>query len=117
MNREGAETYLRLLAEAAMRGSLAPAGEPGPPGASRLKLVGQALIAVGALDLGTEEILVDFNLAMAVRHLHSDPGQGPGQAVTVAQWLSQGRAVLHRKPHQAPPPAGPAGAVSVEAAR
>ena len=31
MDREGAETYLRLLAEAAMRGSLAPAAEPRAP--------------------------------------------------------------------------------------
>src|SRR5690242_13832588 len=111
MDREGAETYLRLLAEAAMRGSLAPAAEPGPPGASRMMVVGHALTAVGALDpVVTEEILTDFRLAVSVRHLHNDPGQGPGQAVTVAQWLSQGRAVLHRKPHQAPPPAtAPAG--------
>ena len=117
MDREGAETYLRLLAEAAMRGSLAPAVEPGPPGASRMMVVGHALTAVGALDpVVTEEILTDFRLAVSVRHLHSDPGQGPGQAVTVAQWFSQGRAVLHRKPHQAPSPAtAPAEAVSVEA--
>ncbi len=117
MDREGAETYLRLLAEAAMRGSLTPAVEPGPPGASRMMVVGHALTAVGALDpVVTEEILTDFRLAVSVRHLHSDPGLGPGQAVTVAQWLSQGRAVMRRKPHQAPPPpTAPAGAVSVEA--
>jgi len=30
MDREGAETYLRLLAEAAMRGSLAPAAARSP---------------------------------------------------------------------------------------
>ena len=50
MDREGAETYLRLLAEAAMRGSLAPAAEPRPPDTSRLLVVGHALTAVGALD-------------------------------------------------------------------
>ena len=46
---------------------------------ARLKLVGQALAAVGALDLGTlEEILVDFNLAMAVRFSGDQrPGAGP----------------------------------------
>src|SRR6516164_7764306 len=112
MDREGAETYLRLLAEAAMRGSLAPAAEPGPPGTSRMMVVGHALTAVGALDpVIAEEILTDFRLAASVRHLHSDPGQGPGQAATVAQWLGQGRAVLRRKPHQAPAPAtAPAGA-------
>jgi hypothetical protein len=103
MDREGAETYLRLLAEAVMRGSLAPAAEPGPPGTSRMTVVGHALTAVGALDpVIAEEILTEFRLAVSVRQLHGDPDQGPGQAVTVAQWLSQGPAVLHRKPHSAP---------------
>ncbi len=106
MDREGAETYLRLLAEAAMRGSLAPAVEPRAPGASRMLAVGHALTAVGALDPVTaEEILTDFRLAVSVRHLHSEPGQGPGQAVAVAQWLSQGRAVLHAKSPPGPSPA------------
>ncbi len=105
MDREGAETYLRLLAEAAMRGSPAPAVEPRAPGASRMLAVGHALTAVGALDPVTaEEILTDFRLAVSVRQLHSEPGQGPGQAVTVAQWLSQGRAVLHAKSPPAPAP-------------
>jgi hypothetical protein len=49
MNREGAETYLRLLAEAAMRGSLAPAAELRAPGASRILVVGHALTVVSAL--------------------------------------------------------------------
>jgi hypothetical protein len=103
MDREGAETYLRLLAEAAMRGSLAPAAEPRPPDTSRLMVVGHALTAVGALDPVTaEEILTDFRLAVSVRQPHGDPGQRPGQTVPVTQWLSQGRAVLHKKPHPAP---------------
>ena len=106
MDREGAETYLRLLAEAAMRGSLAPAAGPGPPGASRMMVVGHALTAVGALDpVVAEEILADFRLAVTVRQLHGEPGQIPGQAVTAAQWLGQGRAHPHRNPHPAPPPA------------
>ena len=110
MDREGAETYLRLLAEAAMRGSLAPAVELRAPGASRMLAVGHALTAVGALDpVVTEEILTDFRLAVSVRHLRSEPGPGPGQAVTVAQWLSQGRAVLHAKSPPAPSPALPPG--------
>ena len=36
MDREGAETYLRLLAEAAMRGSLTPAAAPRAPDASTM---------------------------------------------------------------------------------
>src|SRR5438445_202129 len=105
MNREGAETYLRLLAEAAMRGSLAPAVAARAPNASTIMVVGHALTAVGALDPVTaEEILADFRLAVTVRHLHGEPGQGPGQAVTVVQWLTQGRPVLRGKPRPAPSP-------------
>jgi len=104
MDREGAETYLRLLAEAAMRGSLAPAA-PRAPNASTILVAGHALTAVGALDPVTvEEILTDFRLAVTVRQLHSEPGQGSGQAVTVAQWLGQGRAALRPKPRPAQPP-------------
>ena len=105
MDREGAETYLRLLAEAAMRGSLAPAAAARAPNASTIMVVGHALTAVGALDPVTaEEILTDFRLAVTVRHLHGEPGQGAGQAVTAAQWLAQGRPVLRGKPPRAPAP-------------
>ncbi len=85
MNREGAETYLRLLAEATMRRSLDAARErsgPPDPGGHRARLltVGQALAAVGAMDPVTlEEILVDFNLAMSVRQLAGPAEQGAGQ--------------------------------------
>jgi hypothetical protein len=101
MDREGAETYLRLLAEAAMRGSLAPAAAARAPNASTIMVVGHALTAVGALDPATaEEILADFRLAVTVRQLHGEPGQ----AVTAAQWLAQGRPVLRGKPRPAPSP-------------
>jgi hypothetical protein len=106
MNREGAETYLRLLAEAALRRSVEAAREqPGPvdPGGHRGRLlpVGQALAAVGAMDLVTlEEILVDFNLAMNVRQLavlaDQDAGQEPGQpgrAARAARLLAQGQSI------------------------
>ena len=70
MDREGAETYLRLLAEAAMRGSLTPAAAPRAPNASTIMAAGHALTAVGALDPVTaEEILTDFRLAVTVRRL------------------------------------------------
>src|SRR2546429_159699 len=104
MDREGAETYLRLLAEAAMRGSLTPAAARAP-NASTIMVVGHALTAVGALDPVTaEEILADFRLAVTVRHLRGEPGQGGGQAVTAVQWLAQGRPVLRGKPRPAPSP-------------
>ena len=98
MDREGAETYLRSLAEAAMRGSLTPAATPRAPNASTIMAAGHALTAVGALDPVTaEEILTDFRLAVTVRQLRGEPGQ----AATVAHWLGQGRAVLRGKPHPA----------------
>ena len=98
MDREGAETYLRLLAEAAMRGSLAPAAELRAPGASRILVVAHALTVVGALDPVTaEEILTDFRLAESVRWLHREPAV---QGVTAAEWLTQGWAGL--RPKQAP---------------
>ncbi len=111
MDREGAETHLRLLAEAAMRGSLAPAVAPHALNASTITVVAHALTVVGALDPVTaEEILTDYRLAVSVRHLHSEPGQGPGQAVTGAQWLTQGRAVLRPRQRAAQSPAvGPPG--------
>jgi hypothetical protein len=91
MNREGAETYLRLLAEAAIRRARSASQEHGLAGSAdlgghrtRLKLVGQALAAVGALDSGPlEDILVDFNLAMAVR-ASSAAGPGRGQALAAS---------------------------------
>jgi hypothetical protein len=89
MNREGAETYLRLLGEAELRGSLTAAtqrlwaGGPGISGGGRAKLivVSQALIAVGALDAQTaEDIVADFDLAVSVRLLHEQTSQGPDPA-------------------------------------
>ena len=78
MDREGAETYLRLLAEAAMRGSRAPAVEPGPPGVSRMMVVGHALTAVGALDPDVlEKILAESPLApylVEAGFIRSGPG-------------------------------------------
>ena len=98
MDREGAETYLRSLAEAAMRGSLTPAATPRAPNASTIMAAGHALTAVGALDPVTaEEILTDFRLAVTVRQLRGEPGQ----AATVAHWLGQARAVLRGKPRPA----------------
>jgi hypothetical protein len=76
MNRERAETYLRLLAEAGLRDP-APAS-PWAPRAADAPFVtapitvtraAWALTAVGALDLQTAEaILADAELAVAARH-------------------------------------------------
>jgi hypothetical protein len=82
MNRERAETYLRQPAEAELRHArtLPAACIPGRRNTARLALVVQALLAVGAVDVGTaDEIRADLELAVAVRQ----PGQvnqtSPGQ--------------------------------------
>jgi len=83
MNREGAETYLRLLAEALIRGSLAAvpgsAWAEGPAdGRTRMMAVGHALTAVGALGIETlEDIVADFDLAVNVRQQDQAAGREP----------------------------------------
>jgi hypothetical protein len=86
MNRAGAETFLRLLAEAEIRGSLAPAARPPGPGGpgvrsggqARMMTVARALTAVRALDADTvEDIMADFDLAVDVRQLHEQASPGP----------------------------------------
>ena len=68
MNRGRAETHLRQLAEAELRRGTAP-GTLGRGHAGRLPLVAQALIAVGAVDVGTADaIQADLDLALAARH-------------------------------------------------
>ena len=72
MNRESAETHLRQLAEAELRGATT-LGRRDSGHVGSLPLVAQALIAVGAVDVGTaDEILAEFDLALAVR----EPGEG-----------------------------------------
>lgn len=81
MNRERAETCLRLLAEAEMRGAVETAPTSGAPWSAdsidpslpKLVKVAQALTTVGALDGETaEEILADFAIAAGARR-HSGP--------------------------------------------
>jgi len=68
MNRGRAETHLRQLAEAELRRATAP-GALGRGHAGRLPLVAQALIAVGAVDVGTaDEIQAELDLALAARY-------------------------------------------------
>ena len=88
MNREGAETYLRLLAEAQIRGPLAPAlREPREGRLSNVKMmaVALALAAVGALDSETvEDIMADFELTVSARQLYDD--YPPGRAEATARY-------------------------------
>jgi len=106
MNREGAETFLRLLAEAEMRKQLAPDPPPwaGGPGSGRVKVyvVGQALIAVNALDHEiVGDVLADFDVAVSVRRLH---GATPARTVRAA---SAARLAAQLQPGRPRPPLQP----------
>jgi hypothetical protein len=76
MDRGRAEAHLRLLAEAELRRATAP-GARSLGHSGRLSLVAQALIAVGAVDVGTaDEIQAELDLALAVRQ-PGDEGAAP----------------------------------------
>jgi hypothetical protein len=71
MDREGAETYLRLLAEAELRRAttIAAASLPGRWRSTRLELAAQALSAVGAVGADVaDEIQADIGLAVGGRY-------------------------------------------------
>jgi hypothetical protein len=114
MNRERAETILRLLAEAKLRGQMAPDPPPwtGGPGAGRVKVhvVGQALTAVGALDHETvRDVLADFDLAVGVRRMHR---AGPAIATRAA---SAARFGAQLSPGRPAPPLHPPGPPAIHA--
>jgi hypothetical protein len=84
MNRERAETFLRLLVEAELREPALPP-LPAPPSSdaplvsmsAALTRAAWALIAVGALDLETAEgVLADAELALAARQRPEPPEAG-----------------------------------------
>jgi hypothetical protein len=80
MNRERAETYLRLLAESEVRRVTAlPDGSAVRQWqAPRVMLAAQALCAAGAIDDGAAaQVRSEFDLALGVRQL-SRPGISPG---------------------------------------
>ena len=90
MNRERAETYLRLLAEAELRDPAlasfqAPRWADAPFVTVPIPLIraAWALTAVGALDLDTAEaILADAELAVAARRLPETAAPGPAGPVS-----------------------------------
>ena len=84
VNRERAETYLRVLAEAELRRATSqPWGTAPRDGyAARVKRVAQVLVFVGALDEGiADQILDDFELALGARQT--------GQIASVPGWFTQ----------------------------
>ena len=85
MNRERAETYLRVLAEAELRRSASRSwGDAQRAGdGARVNRVAQVLAFVGALDDEVaDQILDDFELALGARQT--------GQAASVPGWFSGG---------------------------
>jgi hypothetical protein len=124
MNRERAETFLRLLVEAELRGPALPALPPPPPATPfvmksvALTRAAWALTAVGALDPGTAEaVLADAELALAARHRPEPPeagvisSAGAPLAVPAAAPAALGRFTSARfRIRPAPrPPGGPGG--------
>ena len=116
MNRERAETYLRLLAEAELRDpALALSSAPSsalPPARSAdapfvtapvaLTRAAWALTAVGALDLRTAEaILADAELAVAARHRPEVAAASPAGPRLGPRRFAGGRA-LARMSHLMP---------------
>jgi hypothetical protein len=91
MDRERAETYLRLLAEAELRRAMTmPAGGTGGRWHSaRLTLAAQALTAVGAVGAGVaDEIQADVGLAIGARRQLVARGPGPGRIQPTPQRAS-----------------------------
>jgi hypothetical protein len=110
MNRERAETHLRLLAEAELRhATTRPAAGGLLDGchSARLELVAQALHAAHAFDMAdANEIQAELALALGVRQ----PRQGPAGPVPYAQanlaWLMHS-ARYSTAPHRTPSPHAP----------
>jgi hypothetical protein len=102
MNREGAETYLRVLAERQLRGWVAAGpGSGGGTVTATLTAVSQALTAVHALDDELAvDILTDFDLAMRVRQppdpAAPQPGAGRAPGATGASKYGPARMRLAR---------------------
>ncbi len=79
MDREYAETYLRLLADAELRRAMTRTWGTSPQGggAARVKRVGQVLTVAGALDDEVaDQILDEFELALAARQAGSARQRG-----------------------------------------
>ena len=119
MNRERAETYLRLLAEAELRDP-ALASSPAPRSADApfvtapitLTRAAWALTAVGALDLQTAEaILADAELAVATRRLPEVAVRSPAGPRLGPRRFAGGRP-LARMSHLMPSVPAPAPAAS-----
>jgi hypothetical protein len=91
MDRERAETYLRVLAEAELRRATSQSGGHAERAGSiaRVRRVAQALVLVGALGEGAaSQVLDDLELAFSVRQA--------GQGAPAAGWLTRRAAAAGR---------------------
>jgi hypothetical protein len=114
MNRERAETHLRLMAEAEMRDAVSAVPVSRAPWAAEspnasfptMVKVAQALTTVRALDVETaEDILADFTAAVGVRQ-----GADPGALGLIRLRLAGGTPFAR----PAPMPGGPAVRIALE---
>jgi hypothetical protein len=89
MDRERAETHLRLLAEAELRRAMTVGSIPGRWHSARLALAAQALTAMGAVGVEVaDEIQADVGLAVAARRQLFARGPGPGRIQSALQRAS-----------------------------
>jgi hypothetical protein len=103
MNRERAETHLRLLAEAELRRATtwpADGGLLDQCHSARLELVAQALHAVRAFDMGAaNQIQAELALALGVRQPRPGPGGLPPNAqANLARLMPRPGAGHHQPP-------------------
>ena len=110
MNRERAETHLRLLAEAELRRAAtwpADGGLLDECHSTRLELVAQALHAVHAFDMGAgNEIQAELALALGVRQPRRGAGLAPNAQANLAR-LTLGPPRPGAGHHQPPSPHAP----------
>jgi len=101
MDREGAETCLRRLAEAELRRARAP-GTLAADGTGRLQLVAYALIAAGAIEVGTaDEIQAGLEFALATRP-PGETGVTPQRSARLARiWPRRDRTGVPAAPRPA----------------
>jgi hypothetical protein len=106
MNRGRAEAYLRRLAEAELR--RVPTLPTDNAVSHRLALVAQALLAVGAIDVGTtEQIQAEVDLALTLRQVGSPDAAGPDPGVAVQARLDGLAQVQLNQAARAFPGSGP----------
>jgi hypothetical protein len=113
MNRERAETHLRLLAEAELRRATARPADGGlldECHSVRLELVAQALHAVRAFDMGAaNEIQAELALTLGVRQPRQRPGGlAPNAQANLARLMLRApRPSAGHHHHQPPSPHAP----------